>query len=92
MKRLFGILALGLLATPVLAQTSKTCEDQLQEALIRVQVVERDASNARQAEAENIARLLNQGRAKDAQLKAMAEAQAKKDAPKADVPASQEGK
>jgi hypothetical protein len=80
-----GLLTLGLLVTPVLAQqTTKTCEDQLQEALVRVDLAERDASNARQAAAQDIARWLNQAKTKDAQMKAMAEAQAKKGEPKAE--------
>jgi hypothetical protein len=54
-----------------------------------VDLAERDASNARQAAAQDIARWLNQAKAKDAQVKAM-EAQAKKGEPK--VEPGQEGK
>ena len=93
MKRYAWILALGLMATPVLAQEQLSCEQQLQEALVRVQIAERDSSDARQRAAGDVVRWMNQARASENRLRAIAEGKPQKPSdPASDVKASPEGK
>ena len=92
MKRYAWILALGLMATPVLAQEQVSCEQQLQEALVRVQIAERDSSDARQRAAADVVRWMNQARASEQRVKAISDAQTKKGESKGDTPVAPEGK